>query len=160
MQIKKLFLFGEITCEKIEDLMKEIIKTKGQIELYISSLGGDASTSFGLAIYLKNRGNVRTVAYGECSSAGAIILMGGDERVIYISSEIMFHKIRWELEEGNAEDLKKKIKRLELFSKNYVLFLEERTGKSLRFLKNKLKEDWVLSPQEALKEGLVDRIIY
>jgi len=158
--MKKLFLFGEVDCEKIEGLMNEIINAKGLIELYISCIGGEAAVAFGLAIFLKNRGDVRTIAFGECYSAGAIVLMGGSERIAYTSSEIMFHKVKLELELGNAEELKKKVKSLELFSKKYVTFLEERTGKNARFLKNKLKEDWYLTPEEALKEGLVDKIIY
>lgn len=156
--MKSLFLYGDITSEKIENLMEEIVKCKNSIELYINSEGGDVAIALGFGIFLKTR-KVKTIAIGECYSSAAIIFMGGSSREIYNSGELMFHRPHWEVEESDVENLRKNVKRLELFEKNYVYYLAETSGKDKRFWRSKLKKDWYLTPQEALREGLVSKII-
>ena len=67
-------------------------QTNCEITIFLSSMGG--STSHAIAIYdlIKNSSNrVRIVATGEVYSAGTMILMSGDERIMTDNARLMLH---------------------------------------------------------------------
>lgn len=94
-------------------------------------------------------------------SCGFLILSCGDRRMVYENTEIMYHQLSWggfydkvrTIDETN-EQVKKDQEKLE----NIVLTNTKITQEQLDFV-NERKQDWYMTPQEALKLGVVDEIM-
>ena len=102
-------LSGEIGCCTCECFVQDLLLLGGrkQIDIYISSPGGDVSD--GLAMIAAIRGVqakgtvVRAVVYGHASSMAAVILEYCDVRVMDREAILMMHGIR-EFQEGDIKN--------------------------------------------------------
>ena len=123
----------------VEQLLKlDTIKSNKDIIFYINSPGGLVSA--GLAIYDAMqlvKSNVKTICIGRCSSMAAVLLSGGTKGKRYITpnSEVMIHE-------------------------RLMKILADNTGKSIKQIKKDtlLKDKW-FNAEEAIKYGLVDKIL-
>ena len=132
------------------------------IFLYINSPGG--SVDDGLAIfdtmnYIKP--DVSTICLGACSMATVLLANGAaGKRFILPNSRVMIHQPSTSTGRVKASDLEihyQEIKKIEdLINK----ILAKKTGQKLEKVKQDTKlGDYWLSAEEAVKYGLVDKII-
>ncbi|MBI5005133.1 MAG: ATP-dependent Clp protease proteolytic subunit [Candidatus Lloydbacteria bacterium] len=167
-------LTGDITEKKIGDIkgsLAELSMTSPEenILLFINSKGGDAEP--GIALYdfitLFLKAPVVGIVGAECDSTALFILLGCIKRVAALHSTFLIHPVRSEnvrIIYGNAIDNQMKfIKKTlaEYFQKGNKI-LEKHSKMSLSEIErlsfaNK-ESGTILSPQEALKKGLIDEI--
>ena len=134
------------------------------IQLYINSPGG--SISAGLAIcdtmqYI--RCDVATICIGLAASFGAFLLAGGarGKRMALPNAEIMIHQpaIHGNGIQGQATDIKIVSDHILKSRERLNRILAENTGKTEEEILEATDRDHYLSADEALKFGLIDKII-
>ncbi len=131
------------------------------IKLYINSPGG--SVTAGLAIYDTMqfiKPDVSTICVGMAASMGAFLLSGGTKgkRMALPNSDIMIHQILGGAE-GQASDVKIRAEYMLKLKSRLNKLLSKHTGKSEKKIEEDTDRDNFMSAQEALKYGLIDKII-
>ncbi|HBV58039.1 MAG TPA: ATP-dependent Clp endopeptidase proteolytic subunit ClpP [Candidatus Magasanikbacteria bacterium] len=131
------------------------------IKLYVNSPGG--SVSAGLAIYDTMqyiKPNVSTICIGLAASMGAVLLAAGQKgkRFILPNAEVMLHQVMGGAE-GQAIDVKIRAEHILKVKDRINQILANHTDQSLAKIEKDTDRDYFMSPEEALKYGLVDKII-
>lgn len=142
-------------------LFLESEDAKKDITLYIHSPGGHVTA--GLAIYdtmQHIKPDVSTVCVGLAASMGAILLAGGakGKRYALPNAEVMIHQPLGGTE-GQASDI--------FIHANHIIKTKNRlngilvhhTGQTLKTIERDTDRDNFMSADEALKYGLIDKII-
>lgn len=131
------------------------------IFLYINSPGG--SVSAGLAIYDTMQYiscPVATLCMGMAASMGAVLLAAGEKgkRFCLPHSTVMIHQPLGGYR-GQATDVE--IHAAEMLRIKTMLngILTEKTGQPLEVVKNATERDNFMTPEEAVKFGLIDRVL-
>lgn len=142
-------------------LFLEKADPKAAITMYVNSPGGHVTA--GLAIYDTMqyiKCPVITVAMGLAASMGSIILAGGEagKRYALPHAEIMIHQPLGGAE-GQATDIMLAAKHIEKTGNILYQILAKHTGKKLAQVKEDCDRDNFMSAEEALKYGLIDKII-
>ena len=131
------------------------------ISIYINSPGG--SITSGMAIYdTMNfvKSDVSTICIGMSASMAAFILACGvkGKRYILPNSEVMIHQPLGGTQ-GQATDIKIATDRIIKLKHRINSILAKQTGQSLKKITSDTERDYFMNSNEALKYGLVDKII-
>jgi len=131
------------------------------IFMYINSPGGIVYS--GLAIYdtmQHLRAPVSTFCVGMCASMGAVLLAAGAEgkRSALPNSRIMIHQPSGG-SQGTASDIEIQAKEILHLREKLNGILAKHTGQSVEQIADDVDRDRFLSPEEAMKYGLIDRIL-
>ena len=131
------------------------------IHLYINSPGG--SVTAGMAIfdtmnYIKP--DVSTICIGIAASMGALLLTSGakDKRYVLPNSEVMIHQPLGGAQ-GQASDIAIVAEHILKTKDKLNRIFASKTGQSLKRIEKDTDRDNFLSASEAVKYGLVDKII-
>ena len=134
------------------------------ITIILSSEGGCVKEGFRMYDRIKKCTNyVRIVVEGSAESMACVILQAADERVMDENSYLMVHTGVEAFAEDHPENVARWKKKSDADGKRFEdILLSKIKEKKNRFSKNKLKEllkfDTILTPQESINLGLVDRI--
>ncbi len=131
------------------------------INLYINSPGG--SITAGMAIYdtmQYTKADVSTICVGMAASMGAFLLSAGakGKRYALPNSEIMIHQPLGGTQ-GQATDIQIHAERIIKMKEKLNKMLSENTGQPLDKIKADTERDNFMSAEEALKYGLIDKIV-
>ena len=131
------------------------------ISLYINSPGG--SITAGMAIYdTMNyiKCDVSTICIGMAASMGAFLLSCGakGKRFALPNSEIMIHQPLGGTQ-GQATDIKIHADRIIKIRQNLNEILSKNTGQPLETIEHDTERDNFMSAEEAMKYGLIDKVI-
>ena len=161
-----IFLTGQVhddvasvICAQL--LFLEAEDPKKEIAFYINSPGGVVTS--GLAIldtmnYIKCP--VSTIVMGQACSMGSLLLCCGEKgrRFALPNSRIMIHQPSGGFQ-GQAADIEIHAKEiLDLRARLNQIYVKQ-TGQKLDAVEKAMERDNFMSPQEALKFGLIDEII-
>ena len=131
------------------------------IYLYINSPGG--SITAGLAIYdtiqyITN--DVVTICMGQAASMGAVLLAAGAEgkRSALMNSRVMIHQPLGG-SQGQASMLEIYTKEILTIREKLYDILAKHTGQTAKKIAVDSDRDFFMSPEEAKKYGLVDKVI-
>lgn len=134
------------------------------IQLYINSPGGSVSAGFAIydtMQYIKC--DVSTICIGLAASFGAFLLAGGTKgkRIALPNSEIMIHQpaIHGSGIQGQATDIKITSDHIQKSKERLNTILAQNTGKSMEEIALATERDNYMSAKEAMKFGLIDKII-
>ena len=160
-----IFINGEIDDNLSNLVVSELLYldslSNEDIAIYINSPGG--SVTAGLAIFDTMNyitSDVSTVATGLCASMAAIILAAGTKgkRLSLKNSEIMIHEVLGGAR-GGASDIKIQAERILALKKKLNQILASLTGKSTSKINNDTARDNYMTPETALKYGIIDKIL-
>ena len=161
-----IFLTGQVQddvasliCAQM--LFLEAEDPKKEIAFYINSPGGVVTS--GLAIldtmnYIKCP--VSTIVMGQACSMGSLLLCCGEKgrRFALPNSRIMIHQPSGGFQ-GQAADIEIHAKEiLDLRARLNQIYVKQ-TGQKLDAVEKAMERDNFMSPEEALKFGLIDEII-
>lgn len=160
----KIYLFGEIEYSSVERMFKLLdIANEGDAEtirVYISSYGGDLFAS--LAVYDRLRTMskpVVTVGMGGCFSGAAVVLQGGDVRLLSDDGWLMLHEIQNEVSGGVTEHEEQvEVSRRLLDVVAGILSSRSKVGKDQVLEMIRKREKWIKG-EEALSLGFVDGLL-
>jgi ATP-dependent Clp protease protease subunit len=132
-----------------------------EIKLYINSPGG--SVTAGLAIYDTMqyiKPEVSTVCVGMAASMASVLLAAGakSKRFCLPNSEVMIHQVMGGMQ-GQASDIKIHAERILKIKDRLNHILVKHTGKELATVEKDSDRDYFMSAEEAVKYGIVDRVI-
>ncbi|RCW42317.1 ATP-dependent Clp protease proteolytic subunit ClpP [Paenibacillus prosopidis] len=132
-----------------------------EISMYINSPGG--STSAGFAIFDTMqfvKPPVHTICTGFAASFAAILLLAGAKghRSALPNSEIMIHQPHGGAQ-GQASDIAISANRILNIRSKLNEIASERTGQPIEKIEKDMDRDYFMSAQEALKYGIIDKVI-
>ncbi len=160
-----VFISGEITDQTASLVVSELLYLDSlnynDIFLYINSPGG--SVTAGLAIYdTMNyiKSDIKTIGIGLCASMGAFILACGTKgkRLSLPNTEIMIHQPLGGAE-GQASDIKIAAERITKIKNKLNKILSEKTNQNIKKISKDTDRDNFFTAEEAIKYGLIDKII-
>lgn len=131
------------------------------IKLYINSPGG--SVTAGLAIYDTMQfiqPDVSTICIGMAASMGSVLLAAGakGKRFCLPNSEVMIHQVMGGAQ-GQASDIQIHAERIVKMKKHLNEILAKHSGQPLEKVEKDADRDYFMSSHEAVKYGLVDKVI-
>jgi ATP-dependent Clp protease protease subunit len=150
---------SSLVCAQL--LFLESENPKEPVNLYINSPGGLVTA--GLAMYDTIRYikcPVHTVCIGQASSAGSLILTSGKKghRYALPHSKIMIHQPSGGFS-GQATDIKIHAEEILKTKKRLNEIYQKHTNISIGEIEKAMERDRFFDPEEALKFGLIDKVI-
>lgn len=131
------------------------------IKFYINSPGG--SVSAGLAIYDTMqyiKCPVSTICVGLAASMASVLLAAGakGKRLALPNSEVMIHQVMGGAE-GQASDIKIRAEHILKIKDKMNKILATHTGQKIAVIEKDSDRDNFMSADEAMKYGLIDKVI-
>ena len=161
-----IFLTGQVEDHMANLIVAQLLFLESEnpdadINIYINSPGG--SVSAGMAIYDTMqyiKCDVNTICMGQAASMGAFLLAAGTKgkRFALANSRVMIHQPSGGFQ-GQATDIEIHAKEiLELKARLNKMYVHH-TGQKLPTVEKSMERDNFMSAEEALKFGLVDKIV-
>ncbi len=131
------------------------------IMLYINSPGG--SVTAGLAIFdtmQHIRADVSTICLGQAASMGAFLLAAGTpgKRLALPHSRVLIHQPLGGAQ-GQATDIEIQAAEIVRIKKTLNEILAKNTGQSLKKIEKDTDRDYIMTPEEALAYGMIDKVV-
>ena len=131
------------------------------IHLYINSPGG--SVTSGMSIYDTMqfiKPDVSTLCIGQAASMGAVLLAGGakGKRQALPNSRVMIHQVLGGFQ-GQASDIEIHTKEILSIKSKLNEILAKHSGQKVDKVAKDSDRDNFMSPQEAVKYGLIDNVV-
>ncbi len=162
-----ILLNEEVNSASAGVVVAQLLYLEGQdaskdINLYINSPGG--SVTDGMAIYDTMqyiKCDVSTICMGMAASMGAFLLAAGTKGKRYAlpNSDIMIHQPSGGAK-GQATDINIHAQHILKTKEKLNRILSEKTGQSYETVAADTERDNFMSAEEALKYGLVDKVLY
>lgn len=162
-----VMLSEEVNSTTSSLIVAQLLYLEGQdaskdISLYINSPGG--SVTDGLAIYDTMqyiKCDVSTICIGMAASMGAFLLAAGakGKRFSLPSSDIMIHQPSGGAK-GQATDIMIHADHIVSTKQKLNKILSEKTGQSIKVIARDTERDNFMTAEEAVKYGLIDKVIY
>lgn len=153
-----------VTLDLLQFTMQARLQPECEMEIYITSPGGNPNCAFALYDLIRSIPNkVTTIAAGHASSAATIVYLAGDQKIIMPNAHIVLHTPILSMSHGHSSPLQD----MELVHKNmkrvfnHVLqVFASRTGQSVHDLRALCRRNKHLSPKEAVQYGFAHEIGY
>ena len=163
---------GEIVAEKgwftpdgacVARDFRAALATCRNVTVRINSPGGDVMA--GAEIYsalrehsMNGRGRVKVIVTALAASAASVIAMAGDEILMSPTAYMMIHN-PWTMAAGDAKEMRKAAKTLDVITEGLINAYQIRTGKSRDELKRMLEAETWMSAATCVAEGFADGVI-
>tara|TARA_B100001287_G_scaffold79135_2_gene65894 strand:- start:1101 stop:1712 length:612 start_codon:yes stop_codon:yes gene_type:complete len=161
-----IFLTGGINEQVSSIVSAQLLFLESQapdkdIFMYINSPGGLVTA--GLAMYDTMqfiKCDISTLIIGQACSAGSLLAMAGTKGKRYAlrNSRIMIHQPSGGYS-GQATDILIHAEEITKIKKRLNQMYADHTGQPIEVINDAMERDKFMSPEEALKFGLVDKII-
>lgn len=160
-----IFINGEITDITSNIIISELLYLDSinneDIYIYINSPGG--SVTAGMAIYdTMNyiKSDIQIVVVGIAASMAAFLLASGTKgkRCALENSEVMIHQPLGGVS-GQATEIQIAAERILKLKEKLNSLLAKNTGNSLKKIKKDTERDYYMNAKEALKYGIIDKIL-
>ena len=150
---------ASLVCAQL--LFLESENPKKEISFYINSPGGIVWS--GLAMYDTMQyisSKIMTICIGQAASAGSLLLTAGadDMRYSLPNSRIMVHQPSGGYQ-GQVTDIEIQTKEIIKTKKRLNEIYAKHSGKDINEVEEIMERDKYFTPQEAIKFGLIDKIV-
>ena len=150
---------ASLICAQI--LFLESENPKKEISFYINSPGGIVWS--GLAIYDTMQyvsSKIMTICVGQAASAGSLLLTAGEKNMRFSlpNSRIMVHQPSGGYQ-GQVTDIEIQTNEIKKTKNRLNEIYAKHTGKKINDVSNIMERDKYFSPEEAIKFGLIDKIV-
>ena len=161
-----IFLGGPVTDQMANIVIAQLLflaheDSKKEIQIYLNSPGG--SVTAGMAIYDTMqfvKPDVSTICVGMAASMAAVLLGSGKKgrRFALPNSEILLHQVMGGAE-GQASEVEITARQILKMKDRLNHILAKHTGQTVQKIDKDTDRDFYMTPEEALKYGLIDEII-
>jgi len=161
-----VFLVGPVSEVSANLIVAQLLFLESEnpdkdIFFYINSPGG--SVSAGLAIYDTMqfiKPDVSTLCIGQAASMGALLLAAGEKgkRFVLPNSRVMIHQPMGGFS-GQASDVEIHAREILFLRQRLNEILARHTGQPLEVIQRDTDRDFFMGAEEAVKYGLVDKVL-
>jgi ATP-dependent Clp protease, protease subunit len=161
-----IFVVGEIETNMANLIIAQMLFLESEnpdkdISLYINSPGGLVTA--GLAIYDTMqfiKPDVSTLCLGQAASAASLLLAAGakGKRFCLPNATVMIHQVLGGYQ-GQGSDIEIHAKETMRIGKLLNEILANHTGQSITQIKKDTDRDNFMTPEEAVKYGLIDAVM-
>lgn len=134
---------------------------KADIKMYINSPGGAVTAAFAIYDTMQYvKADVQTICIGIAASAAALLLTAGKKgkRMVLPNSEVMIHQVLGGAQ-GQATEIDIHAKHILKTRDRLNRILVKHTGQKITKIEKDTERDYFMSAEEAVKYGIVDRLI-
>ena len=131
------------------------------IMLYINSPGGSVTAGFAIYDTMQHiRADVQTICLGQAASMGAFLLCSGakGKRMALPHSRVLIHQPLGGAQ-GQATDIEIQAQEILRIKKTLNEIMASNTGQSIKKIEKDTDRDYIMTPQEALEYGMIDKVI-
>ena len=131
------------------------------IMLYINSPGGSVTAGFAIYDTMQHiRADVSTICLGQAASMGAFLLSSGakGKRLALPHSRVLIHQPLGGAQ-GQATDIEIQANEILRIKKSLNNILASNTGQPLKKIEKDTDRDYIMTPQEAVEYGMIDKVI-
>lgn len=131
------------------------------IMLYINSPGGSVTAGFAIYDTMQHiRSDVSTICLGQAASMGAFLLSSGTKgkRLALPHSRVLIHQPLGGAQ-GQATDIEIQAAEILRIKKSLNEILAANTGQSIKKIEKDTDRDYIMTPEEALEYGMIDKVI-
>ncbi len=131
------------------------------IMLYINSPGGSVTAGFAIYDTMQHiRADVATICLGQAASMGAFLLAAGapGKRMALPLSRVLIHQPLGGAQ-GQATDIEIQAAEINRMKKIINELLAHHTGQSIKKIEKDTDRDYIMSAEEAVAYGMVDKVI-
>ncbi|MEX1061497.1 MAG: ATP-dependent Clp protease proteolytic subunit [Patescibacteria group bacterium] len=161
-----IFLMGPISDTLANIVIAQLLllqqqDSKKEIKMYINSPGGSAYAAFAIYDTMQQLSNpISTIAVGMAASAATMILAAGTpgKRAALEHTLVHMHQPLGEAG-GQASDIEITAREILRLKDLYAQTLAKHAGKTTQSVTNDIDRDVNMTPEEAKKYGLIDKII-
>ena len=161
-----IFLGGPIDDDVANIVIAQMLfltaeNEKEDIRLYVNSPGGSVTACMAIYDTMQHiKPDVETICVGQAASAAAVLLACGakEKRYSLPNARIMIHQPMGEAG-GQATDIAIHAKEILRVKESLNEILAKHTGKSKTQIEQDSERDRYMSASEALKYGLIDKIV-
>ena len=165
LKTRNILLSGEINKSLAERIIRQLILLEDQgdepIKVFIDSPGGDADAGFAIFDMMRFiKPEVMIIGMGLVASAAAIILLAApkDRRIALPNSHYLIHQPLSGMR-GVATEIEIHAKELDKLRRKINKLISEETGQKVEKVEKDTDRDYWMNAEEALKYGLVSKII-
>lgn len=163
---RRIIVRGEINEDVALDLAEKIMyleeDSDEEIQLWLSSVGGEIQTGLAILDVIKAFDNIAIVGIGHIYSMAAVILSAGKKGKRYLlpHTEVMIHEplLRSRVD-GTTSSVKQIAESLQSTKRLVNTLLAEQTGHTLEEIDNETMYDHYFTAEEAIKFGLADKVV-
>lgn len=131
------------------------------IMLYINSPGGSVTAGFAIYDTMQHiRADVSTICLGQAASMGAFLLSSGakGKRLALPHSRVLIHQPLGGAQ-GQATDIEIQAAEIIRIKKSLNEILSKNTGQSIKKIEKDTDRDYIMTPEEALEYGMIDKVV-
>lgn len=135
--------------------------SKEDIKIYINSPGGSVTSALAMYDTIQHiKADVSTICLGQAASAAAVLLSAGakGKRFALPNARIMIHQVMGGAE-GQQTDVAIQAKEMLRIKNQINQIMSKHTGQSLKKIEQDTDRDFFMTPEEAKKYGIIDKII-
>lgn len=142
-------------------LFLDSVNQKEDIKMYINSPGGSVSAALAIYDTMQHvRSEVQTICIGMAASAAALLLSAGNKgkRMALPNSEVMIHQVLGGAS-GQATDVDIHARHILKTRDRLNKILAKHTNQKLAKIEKDTERDYFMSAEEAVKYGIIDKVI-
>lgn len=165
LKTRTIMVTDEVSKKMAQQIMTQLVlleeENNDDIKMFINSPGGDADAGF--AIYDMMRfvkPKIKAICAGVVASAAVIILLGAqkENRFSLPSARILIHQPSTGIH-GTASDIQIEANEILKCREKINRLISEETGQAVEKVESDTKRNFWMSAEEAIKYGLVNKII-
>ncbi len=142
-------------------LLLDSENSEKDIMLYINSPGGSVTAGFAIYDTMQHiRADVSTICLGQAASMGAFLLSSGakGKRLALPHSRVLIHQPLGGAQ-GQATDIEIQANEIIRIKKSLNSILAANTGQALKKIEKDTDRDYIMTAQEAVEYGMIDKVI-
>ncbi len=142
-------------------LLLDSENSEKDIMLYINSPGGSVTAGFAIYDTMQHiRADVSTICLGQAASMGAFLLSSGakGKRLALPHSRVLIHQPLGGAQ-GQATDIEIQANEIIRIKKSLNSILSSNTGQPLKKIEKDTDRDYIMTAQEAVEYGMIDKVI-
>ena len=165
LKTRTVMVTDEVTKKMAQQIMTQLLLLEAEnnddIKMYINSPGGDADAGFAIFDMMRFvRPKIKAICAGVAASAAVIILLGAkkENRLSLPNARVLIHQPSTGIH-GTAADIQIEASEILKCREKINRLISVETGQTMEKVEWDTKRNFWMSAEEALKYGLVRKII-
>ena len=165
LKTRTVMVTDEVTKKMAQQIMTQLLLLEAEnnddIKMYINSPGGDADAGFAIFDMIRFvKPKIKAICAGVAASAAVIILLGArkENRFSLPNARVLIHQPSTGIH-GTAADIQIEATEILKCREKINRLISVETGQAMEKVESDTKRNFWMSAEEALKYGLVSKII-